>query len=110
MIPSPTLPMLLPFETLGLPQQIGDDLNELLKPIVDAGYSSLTPDAGPYFSDGALVGLPSAADAFSALESDIAGLDLPGLFGPDGFAVLGSDLTHLANLFGSDLVDLLGLI
>ena len=117
MIPSPILPMLMPLQAIGVPQQFVDDLNDMLKPIVDAGYSSLTPDAGPYFSDGALVGLPSAAAELSALQSDLSGiesyftgLDLPALFGPDGFAVLGADLSNLANLVGSDLVNLLALI
>jgi hypothetical protein len=119
MIPSPILPMLLPLEQIGVPEQIVNDLNEVLQPIVNDGYSSLTPDAGPYFSEGSLVGLPTAAEvvsslesglSLSAIESDIAGLDLPALFGPDGFAVLGADLANLATLFGSDLVDLLGLI
>lgn len=59
MIPSPTLPMLLPLEQIGVPQPIVNNLNSLLQPIVNDGYSSLTPDAGPYFSQGALVGLPT---------------------------------------------------
>jgi len=58
MIPSPTLPMLLPLEQIGVPQPIIGGLNSVLQPIVDDGYSSLTPDAGPYFSEGSLVGLP----------------------------------------------------
>ncbi|WP_156687544.1 PE-PPE domain-containing protein [Mycobacterium sp. Marseille-P9652] len=58
MIPSPTLPMLLPLEQIGVPQPIVDGLNGFLKPIVDDGYSSLTPGAGPYFSHGSLVGWP----------------------------------------------------
>jgi hypothetical protein len=59
MIPSPTLPMLLPLEQIGVPQPIVNGLNGFLHPIVDYGYSSLTPDAGPYFSQGSLVGLPN---------------------------------------------------
>ena len=57
MIPSPTLPMLRPLQDLGVPSQIVDGLNSRLKPIVDAGYSRSTPDAGPHFSNGQLVGL-----------------------------------------------------
>jgi hypothetical protein len=110
MVPSPILPMLLPLEQIGVPTQIVDDLNSVLQPIVNDGYSSLTPDAGPYFSEGSLVDLPTATELVSSVEADIAGLDLPGLFGPDGFAVLGTDLGNLATVFGSDLVDLLGLI
>ena len=58
MIASPTLPMLLPLEHTGVPQPIVNNLNSLLQPIVNYGYSSLTPGAGPYFSQGSLVGLP----------------------------------------------------
>ena len=61
MIPSPTLPMLLPLEQVGVPQPIVSDLNSWLEPVVNNGYSSLTPDAGPYFSHGSLVGLPTFA-------------------------------------------------
>ncbi|WP_082956388.1 PE-PPE domain-containing protein [Mycobacterium sp. E787] len=59
MIPSPTLPMLLPLEQIGVPQPIVGGLNSWLQPIVNDGYSSLTPNAGPYFSQGTLQGLPS---------------------------------------------------
>ncbi len=80
MIPSPTLPMLLPLEQIGVPQPIVNNLNAFLQPIVNDGYSSLTPDAGPYFSHGSLVGLPTAADVVNAFEH--AGFDFaPTLFG-----------------------------
>ena len=55
MIPSPTLPMLLPLEQIGVPQPIVNNLNAFLQPIVNSGYSSLAPNAGPYFSHGSLV-------------------------------------------------------
>lgn len=58
MIPSPILPMLLPLQQIGVPQPIVNGLNSILQPIVNAGYSSLDPGAGPYFSGGTLVGLP----------------------------------------------------
>ena len=58
MFPSPTLPMLMPLQAIGVPAPIVSDLNSMLQPIVNAGYSSLTPDAGPYFSGGYLQGLP----------------------------------------------------
>jgi hypothetical protein len=58
MIPSPTLPILLPLEQIGVPQPIVNQLNSFLQPIVNDGYSSLAPDAGPYFSHGSLLGLP----------------------------------------------------
>lgn len=54
MIPSPTVPLLLPLAQSGVSQNVIDGLNSTLKPIVDAGYSNLTPDAGPYFSRGRL--------------------------------------------------------
>jgi PE-PPE domain len=59
MIPSATLPLLKPLQQLGIPERAVDALNSALKPIVDAGYSTLTPDAGPYFSHGRLLGLPA---------------------------------------------------
>lgn len=55
MIPSPMLPMLLPLQQIGVPQPIVNSLNGFLRPIVDSGYSSLAPSAGPYFSHGSLV-------------------------------------------------------
>jgi hypothetical protein len=58
MVPSPTLPLLKPLQQLGVPEQTVDALNSVLKPIVDAGYSTLTPDAGPYFSRGRLMFKP----------------------------------------------------
>lgn len=58
MVPSPTLPMLFPLEQIGVPQPIVNGLNAFLHPIVDDGYSSLTPNAGPYFLQGTLQGLP----------------------------------------------------
>ncbi|MCV7378988.1 hypothetical protein BST11_18370 [Mycobacterium alsense] len=80
MIPSPTLPMLLPLEQIGVPQPIVSNLNAFLQPIVNEGYSSLTPNAGPYFSQGTLVGLPTAADVVTSLERGLFG-SVPNLFG-----------------------------
>ncbi|WP_085186349.1 PE-PPE domain-containing protein [Mycobacterium sp. IEC1808] len=65
MVPSPTLPMLLPLQQIGVPQPIVDNLNSFLEPIVNDGYSSLTPNAGPYFSQGVLQGLPPLPNLFS---------------------------------------------
>jgi hypothetical protein len=73
MIPSPTLPMLLPLTQIGVPQPIVHGLNSLLKPIVDSGYSSLAPDAGPYFSHGTLVGAPLASEVLNWLERGFFG-------------------------------------
>jgi hypothetical protein len=80
MIPAPTLPMLLPLEQIGVPQPIVNNLNSVLQPIVDNGYSSLTPNAGPYFSEGSLVGLPTAANVVSSLEHELFG-SAPNPFG-----------------------------
>jgi PE-PPE domain-containing protein/PE family protein len=80
MVPSPTLPMLLPLQQIGVPQPIVNNLNSLLQPIVNDGYSSLTPNAGPYFSQGSLVGLPTAADVVTSLERGLLG-SAPNLFG-----------------------------
>lgn len=74
MIPSPTLPMLLPLQQLGVPQPIVGGLNSVLQPVVNDGYSSLTPGAGPYFLEGSLVGVPTATDVVSSLESGLLGL------------------------------------
>lgn len=63
MIPAPTLPMLLPLAQVGVPEQVIAGMNAKLKPIVDAGYSDLTPDAGPYFSRGRLQFSPPAGAA-----------------------------------------------
>ncbi len=73
MIPSPTLPMLLPFQQIGVPQPIVNGFNSVLQPIVNYGYSSLTPDAGPYFWGGTLVGAPIAGNALSFLERALFG-------------------------------------
>ncbi|OBF60183.1 hypothetical protein A5787_19360 [Mycobacterium sp. 852002-50816_SCH5313054-b] len=64
MVPAPTLPMLFPLQQLGVPQPIVNDLNSFLHPIVDDGYSSLTPNAGPYFLQGTLQGLPPLPNLF----------------------------------------------
>lgn len=72
-VPAPTLPMLLPLTDIGVPKPIVDALNSLLQPIVNEGYSSLTPDAGPYFSHGSLVGLPTAADVVGSVQRDLVG-------------------------------------
>ncbi|GAY16001.1 hypothetical protein MSZK_27270 [Mycobacterium sp. shizuoka-1] len=63
LIPSPTLPMLKPLRQLGVPTATVDALNSVLKPVVDAGYSKLTPAAGPHFSHGRLVSTPRAPAA-----------------------------------------------
>lgn len=80
LIPSSTLPMLLPLKEIGVPQPIVDNLNSVLQPIVNDGYSSVTPNAGPYFSHGSLVGLPTAADLLGSVQRGLFGF-APNLFG-----------------------------
>jgi hypothetical protein len=73
MVPAPTLPMLLPFQQIGVPQPIVNGLDSLLQPVVNYGYSSLIPNAGPYFSEGVLVGSPIAPNALSLSERALFG-------------------------------------
>jgi hypothetical protein len=80
MVPSPTLPMLLPLQQIGVPQPIVNNLNSVLQPIVNDGYSSLAPNAGPYFSEGSVVGLPTAGDVVGTLERGLFG-SAPNPFG-----------------------------
>jgi hypothetical protein len=110
MIPSSTLPLLVPLESLGVPENIVDSLNSVLKPIVDEGYSALTPDAGPYLWHGELLGLPSLSDIAQSLQSrisDVAGLldsgvaqlDLPA----DITQSVGAGIADIANSMGSEI-------
>ena len=114
MIPSSTLPLLEPLQGLGVPENIIDGLNMVLKPIVDEGYSALTPDAGPYLWHGELVGLPSSfsdiaqslqsgiSDVAGFLDSGVAQLDLPA----DITQSLGSGIADIANSLGSEIAQL----
>ena len=117
MIPSSTLPLLVPLQGIGVPENIIDGLNSVLKPIVDEGYSALTPDAGPYLWHGELLGLPSFSDLAQSLElgiSDVAGLldsgvaqlDLPA----DITQSLGSGIVDIANSLGSDIAQILSVL
>ena len=54
-IPSPHLPLTQPLRDIGLPDQFVDHVDDALRPVVDAGYSQLTPDAGPHIEYGRLV-------------------------------------------------------
>jgi len=54
-IPATTLPLLMPLQTFGVPAPIVDQLNSVLTPIVNEGYSQYDPAGGPYFSHGKLV-------------------------------------------------------
>ena len=55
MIPTATLPMLMPLQQIGVPSPIVSGLNNFLTPIVNEGYSQFNPNGGPYFSQGNLV-------------------------------------------------------
>jgi hypothetical protein len=55
MIPTATLPMLIPLQHMGVPSPIVGALNSVLTPIVNEGYSQFDPNGGPYFSQGNLV-------------------------------------------------------
>jgi PPE family/PE-PPE domain len=54
MIPTATLPILIPLQQMGVPSPIVGALNSLLTPIVNEGYSQFDPN-GPYFGHGKLV-------------------------------------------------------
>jgi PPE-repeat protein len=54
MIPTTTLPLLMPLEQLGVPAPIINGLNNFLTPIVNQGYSQYDPNGGPYLSRGVL--------------------------------------------------------
>jgi PE-PPE domain len=85
LVPTPDLPLLQPLRDLGLPTAIVDAINDLLKPIVDAGYSR--NDRGPS-SDSAdrsgrlhpadMTETPSANsfDAKSSTDADAARADV----------------------------------
>jgi hypothetical protein len=55
MIPTPTLPLLMPLQQIGVPAPIVSGLNQALMPVVNEGYSQYDPTGGPYFSQGNLV-------------------------------------------------------
>jgi hypothetical protein len=55
MIPTSTLPILMPLQQIGFPVPIVSGLNDLLTPIVNEGYSQFDPTGGPFFSQGNLV-------------------------------------------------------
>jgi hypothetical protein len=55
MIPTTTVPLLTPLERLDVPAPIVSELNNLLMPMVDQGYSEYSSNANPYLSHGELV-------------------------------------------------------
>jgi hypothetical protein len=76
MIPTQQLPLTEPLRDLGVPTSITNEVDSALRPIVDAGYSSLTPDAGPYISQGHLVFLEPAVSAVATATSTRADSDV----------------------------------
>ncbi|MGV0991269.1 MAG: PE-PPE domain-containing protein [Mycobacterium sp.] len=54
-IPTPNLPLTQPLRDFGIPADLVNGLDSILRPVVDAGYSQLTPNAGPYISYGRLI-------------------------------------------------------
>lgn len=66
--------MLMPLAHIGVPAPIVGALDSLLRPVVDAGYSSLTPAAGPYLSGGSLIGVPTAADVVTSLQHGLSAI------------------------------------
>lgn len=55
LIPATTLPLLTPLQRLGVPTPIVSDLNTILTPIVNEGYSEYDPTGGPHLLYGKLV-------------------------------------------------------
>ena len=58
MIPRDDLPLTRPLRQLGVPGAVVDEINEMLMPLIRAGYSSLTPNLGPRIEQGRLVFTP----------------------------------------------------
>lgn len=54
-----------------MPSSVTDKVDKVLRPVVDAGYSSYDPDAGPYIEHGRLKPAPTTASSLR-----------PGLFEP----------------------------
>lgn len=55
MVPTQQLPLTQPLLQMGVPAQWVNKIDNTLRPIVNRGYSALTPNAGPYISQGKLV-------------------------------------------------------
>ncbi len=55
MIPTTTLPLLTPLQRIGVPAPIVSELDNLLTPIVNQGYSQYSSNGNPYLSHGRLV-------------------------------------------------------
>ena len=55
MIPTQTLPLLMPLQRMGVPSWLVNQLNTVLTPIVNEGYAQYDPNGGAYLSLGNLV-------------------------------------------------------
>ncbi len=55
LVPAPYLPLTRPLEQLGVPTGIVHALDSMLIPIINRGYSNLTPEDGPHLSHGKLI-------------------------------------------------------
>ncbi len=54
-VPTQQLPLTQPLRQMGVPAERANKIDNTLRPIVNRGYSALTPNAGPYISRGKLV-------------------------------------------------------
>ena len=55
MVPTRQLPLTQPLRDIGAPTKTIDKIDKVLRPVVNAGYSRLTPNAGPHIQNGILV-------------------------------------------------------
>lgn len=58
MVPRQELPLTRPLLQLGIPTWVVDGINNLLRPLIRTGYSSMTPQWGPHIEHGQLVFTP----------------------------------------------------
>lgn len=66
LVPRQELPITRPLRQLGLPGWVVDRIDELLRPWIAAGYSSMTPYLGPRIERGQLVWTPPVPPALPA--------------------------------------------
>ena len=71
-VPRKQLPITKPLLQLGVPQSAVDQIDNLLRPLIATGYSSMTPNLGPYVDDGKLVWTPPAPKTLPAKTSEAA--------------------------------------
>jgi hypothetical protein len=75
MIPREQLPLTRPLLQLGVPTWAVDEIDKLLMPLIQTGYSTLTPNLGPHIDHGQLVWTsppaPAAEPVSTAAQSDV---------------------------------------